>query len=402
MVKFAYRAVDAQGQPVEGLMSASDMNALQSLLEGDGLWLVEAREAMAGAGSRKQTRFTRANRQLLIVFSIHMHSLLSAGVQVSPAIKGFADQATDPQFKKVMQAIWKRIETGVPLHEALKDHPSYFPDEIAHLIQAGEESGTLPETFGELRRYLEWVDRMIGDIRQATIYPTLVISGLFLFMILLFTFVIPRFATVLVSLNVPLPLPTIIIMNVSEILVDTWMVWGGFFVIVPIVVFFGRRSPWVGYKIDELKLKLPIFGEVVQMLAISRFAQNFGLLFRSGVPILRCLKLCQSLVGNRVVEKALVETEKGVSEGVALSKCLSRYAVFPPMVLQMVNVGESAGRLGQTLSNVSDYYNEEIPRRMKRIFGIVEPLVTVGLIILLGFVAVSIFLPMMSLVGGIR
>ena len=402
MVKFSYRAVDAKGQPVEGILSASDMKALQSQLEENGLWLVEAKETAGGAGSPKKTRFTRAKRQLLIVFAIHMNSLLSAGVQVSPAIKGFADQATDPEFKKAIQAIWKRIETGIPLHEALKEHPSYFPEEMAHLIQAGEESGTLGETFGELRRYLEWVDRMIGDIRQATIYPTLVVSGLFMFMILLFTFVIPRFATVLVSLKVPLPLPTILIMNTSEILVATWMYWGGFLALLPITILVGRRSAKVGYKVDEIKLKLPIFGEVIQMLAISRFAQNFGVLFRSGVPILRCLKLCQSLVGNRVVEQALVDTERGVSEGVPLSTCLGRYSVFPPMVLQMVSVGESAGRLGQTLGNVSDYYNEEIPRRMKRIFSIVEPLVTVSLILLLGFVAVSIFLPMMSLVGGIR
>jgi type II secretory pathway component PulF len=402
MVKYSYRAVDGNGTPVEGIMSASDMQALQSQLEQDGLWLVGAKEGAAGSTEQKKTRFTRAKRQLLIVFAIHMNSLLSAGVQVSPAIQGFAETAENPEFKKVIQAIWKRIETGIPLHEALKEHPSYFPEEMAHLIQAGEESGTLADTFGELRRYLEWVDRMVGDIRQATIYPTLVISGLFLFMILLFTFVIPRFASVLVSLHVPLPLPTIMIMHASEILVATWPVWGGLLMIIPIAIVVGRRFPEVGYFIDQVKLKLPIFGEVVQMLAISRFAQNFGVLFRSGVPILRCLKLCQALVGNKVVEKALIETEKRVSEGTPLSKCLGQYSVFPPMVLQMVTVGESSGRLGQTMSNVSDYYNEEIPRRMKRIFGLVEPMVTVGLIVLLGFVAISIFLPMLSLIGGVR
>jgi len=402
MVKFSYRAVDVQGQSVEGITSATDMQALQSQLEGNGLWLVEAKETAAGSGSPKKERFTRVKRQLLIVFAIHMNSLLSAGVQVSPAIQGFAEQATDPEFKKVVQAIWKRIETGVPLHEALKEHPSYFPEEMAHLIQAGEESGTLADTFGELRRYLEWVDRMISDVRQATIYPSLVLGGLSLFMILLFTFVIPRFSTVLIALKVPLPLPTILIMNASDILASTWMYWGGLLLLIPLLLLIGRGSPQLGYKIDEIKLKLPIVGEMIQMLAISRFAQNFGVLFRSGVPILRCLKLCQTLVGNRVVEKALVDTEKGVSEGVPLSKCLAKYSVFPSMVLQMVSVGESSGRLGQTLSNVSEYYNEEIPRRMKRIFGTIEPLVTVGLILLLGFVAVSIFLPMMSLIGGIR
>lgn len=382
-------------------MMASSTAELQTQLEQEGLWMVEAKAGKKESDTKK-VRFTRAKRQMLIIFAIHMNSLLDAGVQVSPAIKGFADTATDPEFKKVMQAIWKRIETGSPLYEAVKEHPAFFPEEIANLIQAGEESGMLAGTFGELRRYLEWVDRMIGDVRQATLYPSLVLTGLFFFMILLFTFVIPRFADVLVSLKVPLPLPTILIMHTSEILVATSMYWGAALVLIPIILLIGRKSPQVGYKVDEVKLKLPIVGEVIQMLAISRFAQNFGVLFRSGVPILKCLKMCQKLVGNRVIEKALVETERGVSEGVPLSTCLSKYSVFPPLVLQMVSVGEAAGRLGQTLNNVSDYYNEEIPRRMKKIFGTLEPLVTVGLITMLGFVAVSIFMPMMSLVGGIR
>ena len=401
MDNFSYRAVDANGSAVAGTMVAPDAVALQSELERKGLWLVEAKQVRKKS-SEKKTKVNKGKRQLLIVFSIHMNSMLDAGVQVSPAIKGFADQAKDPQFKEVVQAVWRRIETGTSLHEAFKEHPSFFPDEMVQLVRAGEESGTLPGTFGEIRRYLEWVDRMMADVRQATLYPTIVLTGLFFFMILLFAFVIPRFSTVLISLNVPLPLPTIMIMNISDFLQETWMIWLGIIVLFLAVIGFGRQSPQLAYKIDEIKMKLPVFGEMVKILAISRFTQNFGVLFRSGVPILRCLRLCQSLVGNRVIEKALVETEKGVSEGVPLSQCLSRYSVFPPMVLQMVTVGESAGKLGETLTHVAEYYNEEIPRRMKRIFGTIEPLVTVGLIALLGFVAVSIFLPMMSLVGGIR
>jgi type IV pilus assembly protein PilC len=401
MVKFKYRAVDQAGKRVEGIMAARDTGALEALLQKDGLWLVEAKEGSEFADDKKK-KGGKNQRRHLIMFSIHMSSLLSAGVQVSPAIRGLAEQTKDPEFKKVIEAVWKRLETGVPLHEALKEHPQFFPEEIANMIQAGEESGKLADTFGEIRRYLEWVERMVGDIRQATIYPTIIVTGLILFMILLFTFVIPRFAKVLVSLNVELPLPTIIIMNMSDIMVAGIWVWAPLVVIIPVAIWLGKQSDRMAYLIDEYKLKLPVFGEIIQMLALSRFAQNFGVLFRSGVPMLRCLKLCQQLVGNKVIERALRETERAVAEGVPLSTCLGRYSVFPPLVLQMVTVGESASKLGETLKNVADYYNEEIPRQMKRVFGIMEPMITLVLIILLGFVAVSIFLPMMSLVGGIR
>lgn len=382
-------------------MTAGDVAALESQLSKDGFWLVEAKEGgdMASAQGGRQKK---GSRRHLITFAIHMNSLLGAGVQVSPAIKGLSEQADDPKFRAVMESVWRRLETGFPLHEALKEHPQYFPEEIANIIQAGEESGKLAGTFAEIRRYLEWVDRMVADIRQATIYPTIVITGLLLFMVLLFTFVIPRFAQVLIGLKVDLPLPTIVMMHISDIMVETWWLWVPLILGIPLAWLVGRRIPGIDYKIDQLKLNLPIFGEVIKMIAISRFAQNFGVLFRSGVPMLRCLKLCRELVGNKVVAKALAETERGVSEGVALSTCLGRYSVFPPMVLQMVAVGEQSSKLGETLASVADYYNEEIPRRMKRVFGIMEPMVTLVLIVLLGVVAISIFLPMMSLVGGIR
>ncbi len=401
MAKYRYRAVDGVGKRVEGVMVAEDVSKLEAQLLRDGYWLVEAKEG-GESSSPQKAAWKKGSRRQLIGFAIHMSSLLSAGVRVSPAIRGMVDQAPDPEFRAVMEAVWRRLETGVPLHEALKEHPSFFPEEIANLIQAGEESGKLPYAFAEIRRYREWVERMMGDVRQAALYPTVVLVSLSLFMVLLFTFVSPRFATVLVSLDVELPLITIMIMSVSDIMLATWYFWIPALIGVPLVIRLAARSAKFSYLIDEYKLRLPIYGEMAKLIALSRFAQNFGVLFRSGVPILRCLRLCQKLVGNRVVERALVETEQAVSEGVPLSTCLSRHRVFPAMVLQMVSVGETSGKLGETMGQVADYYNEEIPRRMKRVFGTLEPMVTVLLIGIMGVVAVSIFLPMMSLVGGVR
>jgi len=401
MAKYRYRAVDGVGKRVEGVMVAEDVSKLEAQLLRDGYWLVEAKEG-GESSSPQKTAWKKGRRRQLIGFAIHMNSLLSAGVQVSPAVRGMVDQAPDPEFRAVMEAVWRRLETGTPLHEALKEHPSFFPEEIANLVQAGEESGKLPYAFAEIRRYLEWVERMMGDVRQATLYPTVVLVFLSLFIVLLFTFVIPRFATVLVDLNVELPFITIMIMGVSEFMLTTWYVWIPALIGVPLVIGLARRSAKFSYLVDEYKLRLPIYGEMAKMIAISRFAQNFGVLFRSGVPILRCLRLCQKLVGNQVVERALVETEQAVSEGVPLSTCLSRHSVFPAMVLQMVSVGETSGKLGETMGQVAEFYNEEIPRRMKRVFGTLEPMVTVLLIGIMGVVAISIFLPMMSLVGGVR
>ena len=141
-------------------------------------------------------------------------------------------------------------------------------------------------------------------------------------------------------------------------------------------------------------------GEIIQMLTLSKFVQNFAVLYRAGIPVLQCLQLCQSLVGNYVVEKALRDTERAVAQGSTINESLSRYPIFPPMVIQMISVGEATGTLPKTLMNVANFYNREIPRRVKKAFAFLEPVITLGLIGIVGIVALALFMPMMSLMGG--
>jgi type II secretory pathway component PulF len=189
----------------------------------------------------------------------------------------------------------------------------------------------------------------------------------------------------------------------SEFMVGTWWIWGSLLLVCPVVWLVGRKyltgfSHWR----DRIVLQLPLMGEIIQMLTLSKFAQNFAVLYRAGIPVLQCLQLCQGLVGNYVVEKALQGTQRAVSEGSTINESLSRHQIFPPMVIQMIAVGEATGNLTQTLMNVANFYNREIPRKIKRVFAILEPIITLGLIGIVGFVALALFMPMMSLMGGFR
>ncbi|MCA9454470.1 MAG: type II secretion system F family protein, partial [Nitrospira sp.] len=208
---------------------------------------------------------------------------------------------------------------------------------------------------------------------------------------------------ILEGLHVPLPTITIFIITLSELFVGSWWLWSSLLLLGPIVWIVGRKSlPGFAHWRDRMILQLPVLGELIRMLTISKFVQNFAVLYRAGIPVLQSLQLCQGLVGNSVMERALQDTQRAVAEGSTINESLSRHPVFPPMVIQMISVGEATGTLPHTLMNVANYYNREIPRRIKKVFGILEPLITLGLIAIVGIVALSLFMPMMSLMGGIH
>jgi type II secretory pathway component PulF len=398
---FWYRAIDAQGRPAEGEMHALDLSQLETRLQNMGLWLVRALEAKPKASTRAG-KLGKVKPRDLLEFSTHMFTLLDAGIPLSQAVKNLSEESPNLQLRATLQTIFNQVEAGTPLHAAMNQHPTIFPPQVTNLVQAGEESDTLADTFKELERYLDWADQIRGDIRQATIYPSIVMVAVTGLLILLFTFVIPRFIPVLHDLNVPLPFVTVLVIGVSEFMVNNWYIWMPVILIMPLAWWVGRKyiagfSSWR----DGIVLELPILGELLRMLTLSKFVQNFAVLYRAGIPVLQCFTLCRGLVGNRVVAQALQEAQQAIAEGASIHESLSRHAIFPPMMIQMIAVGETTGQLPKTLMNVADFYNREIPRRVKKIFAILEPVITLGLIAIVGIVALALFMPMMSLMGGL-
>ncbi len=402
MVNFHFRASNNDGHPIEGEMAAHSLVELESRLEQTGLWLIRAKEIAPRQIKASKQRGTVKPRDLM-EFSTHMFTLLDAGVSLPQAIKNLAQESPNPNLRSILQTIYQHVEAGSTLHEAMGNYPKIFPPQIVNLIQAGEESGTLTATFQELERYLNWLDQIRGDVRQATIYPSIVLVAVVGLLGLLFTFVIPRFVPILHDLNVPLPALTRLIIGLSDLLVHSWWIWVPIVCAMPLIWIISRKFlPGYGMLRDHFLLRIPVVGELIKMLTLSKFVQNFAVLYRAGIPVLQCLQLCQALVGNAVVARALKATEQAVAEGLTINESLGRHPIFPPMMIQMISVGESTGKLPQTLMNVANFYNREIPRRVKKIFAVFEPVVTLGLITIVGAVALALFMPMMSIMDGFR
>jgi type IV pilus assembly protein PilC len=409
MAVFQYRGVDNSGRSVTGTMAAEDPINLEEKLRAGGYWLLEAKAMAQSKAAKNGKAFLNASnwwsgvkRRDLIEFCTMMGFQCRAGVPLVQALKAASDDCDNPNFKRVIQGLHRHIEAGMLLHEALEEYPRVFSRQMTSVLRAGELGADLPGAFNSMRDYLEWLDEMVRDMRQASVYPMVVLSVVAAFVLLLFSFVIPKFVTLLTAAKVPLPLLTQIVFGASDFFKDTWWVWplGGLLAFASVKI--GRRvSKAFQLFYDQTKLKIPVFGDLQLMLAVSRFAHNLALLYRSGIPIITALKLCEAVIGNAVVELSVTRMIKDVEAGSTISDSMGRHKIFPSLLLRMVSIGETSGNLDSALQNVSDYYHAVVPRRIKMIFALAEPAMIVFLVMLVGTIAVAIFLPILSLMSAI-
>lgn len=405
MPSFGYVGIDRSGKNVAGKMVAESESELEEKLQELGLWLVSAKpdKAEAKAAARRNSRLAKGtSRQEMINFCTLMAFQLKVGITMVTALQVAAEDCENLNFRAVLLEAKKYVESGVQLAEALERFPRVFQPQFVSLVKAGESSSALPETFLELKRYLEWQDAIMSDVRQATIYPVVVLLVVMSLVMILFTFVIPKFVDLLSQVKVALPLPTRIVFGLSDIIKGTWWLWVLLFVVLPVAVAIGQHySPKFAIFCDKVRFRVPLFGGLIHMLVISRFAQNLGILYSSGVSIVNALKLTRGLVGSVWVSSVLEDIVKRVEAGDTLSEGLKRYPVFPPLLVRMAVMGENTGNLDHALSNVATYYNTIVPRKIKKIFAIMEPMLILFLVGLVGFVALAIFMPILELLGAV-
>jgi len=395
MSMFHYRAYDAAGKAVTGSLEAESLSAVEMRLRNAGIWLLEAKEGIGAIEARGSS--LKINRGELINFFVQMSLLLRAGITMPNALNRLAVDFDETKFGRVLATLRDKVTTGVPLHQAMAEFPKIFSPEIMAIVQAGEVSGRMPEVFESLSEYYEWLDKLVGDVRQALIYPLMVICASTALVLMLFTFVVPKFVGLLTDLNLKVPMLTRVVMAISNTLIHYWPMVLAAIVGGPILLKIALRSKAFAYSFDRGLMNLPIFGSLIAMFSLSRFTHNLAMLYKAGIPLLRGLEICRNLVGNRAIEIALDEVRQGVLEGTPFSKCLSAHDVFPQTLVTMISTGETSGTLDVALQSVSEYYNKIIPRRIKIVFSIFDPVMMISLISVVGIVALSVILPILQL-----
>jgi type II secretory pathway component PulF len=412
MPVYQYHAVDQRGKSRTGSLPALDEANLDQKLRETGLWVTEAKgepkKSAAASTNKSKVRDIKLRggrgRRELIEFCTLMNFQIRAGVTVVRALDVAAHDCKNEQFREVLVDMQRQIEGGLTLNETLSLYPGCFSLHFVSIIRAGEASSNMPEAFEDLRAYLEWVDQIHAQVRQATIYPAIVSFVILCFSVFLFTFIVPTFAKLLNNVGVPLPLLTQIVFGLGDFFSTYWLFSLVMLLTIIIGIPLGKRySPTFLLAWDRMKLNLPIFGPLNLMLALSRFTHNFSILYRAGLPIIQAFRACQSgLIGNKVIEQAVGGVEEDVKSGSTITEAMHRQQVFPALLIRMISVGELSGNLDKALDNVSEYYNQVIPRRIKTVFAVAEPMLMLVLIFLVGCVALAIYLPIVALMGAIK
>jgi len=398
MATLAYTAIRPDGKIVTGRGEATNEEALGNQLAKERLELVEAKEVGRPNRTKNLQRTTgkeKAPRRDVADFFFQMGTLLKAGVPILQALELVGDGMRPSNLQTVVRNLAVQIQGGTNLQEAMAQFPGVFPEVVLCLVRVADKTGTLPQVCEELRAYLNWLDKMAGEIKQAMTYPIVLLVTVALFIVGMFTFVVPSFAKVLKDMKIDLPPLTRFVLGVSDFFVGNIIpIVCTILLIVVLAHELPRRFPRVAVWLDGVKLKIPVFGPLNLMICISRFGQNLATMYRSGMLILESLSLSRDLIGNRKLAEALARVHDGVASGRKIAETMKETDMFPPLVLQMVQTGENTGQLSESLQNVTDYYNDVIPRAIKRVFGILQPLITFMLIGIVAVVALSIILPL--------
>ena len=333
----------------------------------------------------------------LSVFTRQFATMINAGLPMVQCLDILSSQLEKPSFKKIVTEVMTDVESGTTLAEALKKH-NCFSDLFVNMVEAGEAGGILDIILNRLAVYLEKSDALKKKVKGAMTYPTivfLVAMGATTFMLL---FIIPTFAKMFSDFGGQLPLPTRIVMGISDFLRANWYLLLG--VIIGGVFAFRRyyKTDTGKYKIDKSMLRIPILGSVLRKSAVARFTRTLGTLVASGVPILNGLEITARTAGNKVIEEAIMNTRTSISEGNTIAEPLKQSGEFPPMVVQMIGVGEQTGALDEMLGKIADFYDSEVDTAVDALTSIIEPVMIVVMGTIVGGMLIAMYLPMFKLV----
>ncbi len=396
---FDYKAVSVEGRKVFGRIDAINLVDLEMRLKRMELDLITGQPVQF----RRLFGNSRIPRRELINFCFHLEQLTSTGVPILEGLADLRDSLEHPRFREVVAGLIESIEGGQTLSQALENHPDVFSQVFVNLIRAGESSGDLPTVLANLTESMKWEDELTAHTKRLLTYPAFVTTMILGATIFLMVYMVPQLKLFVKNMGQALPLQTQILFFVSDLLVDYWFV----FAALPILAFGALQlslhsNPLARARLDGLKLRLPLLGDILKKIILSRFAQTFAMLYASGIPILESIRTTQDIVGNRVIRNALERVEQSIREGQNVAGAFQDAGLFPPLIVRMLRVGENTGGLDKALLNVSYFYNRDVKESVERAQALVEPLLTLIMGALLGWIMLSVIGPIYDVISKLK
>ena len=405
MPNFRYTAVDDFGKRQMGTAAAESEDALAEVLRRDGRHLVSASDAKVGGVDVSQIRILeRVSKRDVIFFTSQLSTITGTGGSLVEGLADLEAQVTKRPMKGVIVALRRDLEGGMSLSTALSRHPKVFSELYVNIVRAGEATGKLDATLDDLARQLEAQEELMGRLREMATYPIIVVVMMCVLGTVLVGFTIPRFLQVYERLGseITLPLPTRAVMAFSNVVRGYWYLILSALITAFVALRMYVQTPAGGLKFDRLVLRLPSVGELVRKIVLSRFTHYFGTLHHAGLEVVPSLSLMERLIGNRYLSHQFHRAVDRVMAGDSLSRALLRVGEFPPLVIQMIALGERTGQMTKALGDVCRYFDREVDRTLRRSMTLFGPIMLIVLASVFVIMALAFYLPMFQMLQGIK
>jgi type IV pilus assembly protein PilC len=401
MAKFTWEARSKTGSVQKGVMEAPNVAAVEGQLKRFGFANITIKEEGAGGLKLPQFGTKKIQSKELVVFTRQFATMIDSGLPLVQCLEILASQQENKTFKAILLKVKESVESGSTFAEALSKHPQAFDDLYVNLIAAGEVGGILDTILNRLAAYIEKAMKLKKRVKGAMVYPTTIIAIAVIVVGVILVFVIPTFAKMFADFGGDLPGPTKFVIALSNFLKK--------YIIVIIAAFFGLNIVFKKYyatvngkkTVDRLALRLPIVGILIRKVAVAKFTRTLGTMISSGVPIMDGLEIVAKTAGNKIVEESIYKVRQAISEGKTMAEPLGESGVFPPMVVQMISVGEATGAMDAMLNKIADFYDDEVDDAVNNLTAMMEPLLMVFLGTTVGGLVIAMYLPIFKLAGAV-
>ncbi len=399
MPTFRYATKDQDARTITGKIVANDVNMVIEELRRRRLTIIsieeEKKSVLFSFKSPEGARPIKAED--VILFTRQMATMVDAGIPILQTMEALEDQASNPSLKKVLAQIREDIRLGTSLSASFAKHPKVFDNLFVNMIKVGESGGVLTTVLERLASYMEKTDRLKRKVGSAMIYPCVIVGMAFIVTTILIIKVVPTFKNIYGSLGKDLPPMTQLLLDFSDAMQKQFVFWVMAAVGLVFAFISFKKTEKGAYQIDAWKLRLPIFGDLICKVSVSRFCRTLSVLIQSGVPILEGLDIVRKTIGNRVLEKVVEGVIQSVREGESIADPLGRSRVFPVMVTKMIAIGEQSGQLDKMMSKVADFFDEQVDAAVDALTSLIEPLIIGFLGIIIGFIVMALFLPIINM-----
>lgn len=401
MGMFEYTAKNAaSGQILKGMLDVPTRDEVIAFIRKNRMILVSVREAPAQVrmpGFKK-----RVSTRDVVIFTRQFATMINAGLPLVQSLTILSAQTENKSLKDITKAVVYDVEAGNTLADALRKHPKAFSDLYVNMVAAGEAGGILDTILLRLATFLEKNDALVRKVKGAMVYPGVIMSVAVIAVAVLLVFVIPTFSAMFASVNMTLPLPTRVVIGASHVLLRFWWLM---FLVLGVGIWGFRayyRTPGGRKVVDGGMLRAPVIGDLLRKSAVSRFTRTLGTLISSGVSILDGLEITAKTAGNRVIHDAVMQSRQSIAGGETIAGPLQTSAVFPPMVISMISVGEQTGGLDDMLTKIADFYDAEVDVAVSALLSLMEPIMIVVLGVIVGGMVVAMYLPIFDMVNAVQ